>query len=245
MQIQQSLEELQNNLKEINRQNKLRLLRKILKFLLIGFLIGRGSERRIAELSQRSKLILDNLLKPFEDIAGAEQQIREFADAYTRLTYIERKSADAKSIVPKLEERLGKHRETIIAQAKAAIEQREYTAERLVLEATSSGTYLIYTDRKRCIDIVKSLDEDLKYCGQSAILDGKYISEKQKKMEALLQTVSDYNGDFIKQRKMDHAYLWKKGLLSLDDEQQTAIVTDDKHNLVVAAAGSGKTEVLI
>jgi DNA helicase-4 len=31
----------------------------------------------------------------------------------------------------------------------------------------------------------------------------------------------------------------------LDDEQQTAIVTDDKYNLVVAAAGSGKTEVLI
>ena len=31
----------------------------------------------------------------------------------------------------------------------------------------------------------------------------------------------------------------------LDDEQITAIVTDDKYNLVVAAAGSGKTEVLI
>ncbi|MDH5461644.1 MAG: UvrD-helicase domain-containing protein, partial [Candidatus Bathyarchaeota archaeon] len=32
---------------------------------------------------------------------------------------------------------------------------------------------------------------------------------------------------------------------SLDNEQQEAIITDDKYNLVVAAAGSGKTEVLI
>ena len=31
----------------------------------------------------------------------------------------------------------------------------------------------------------------------------------------------------------------------MDEEQKAAIITDDKHNLVVAAAGSGKTEVLI
>ncbi|MEM3628048.1 MAG: UvrD-helicase domain-containing protein [Candidatus Bathyarchaeia archaeon] len=31
----------------------------------------------------------------------------------------------------------------------------------------------------------------------------------------------------------------------MDEEQKEAVVKDDKHNLVVAAAGSGKTEVLI
>ncbi|PVX25455.1 MAG: hypothetical protein CW691_04545 [Candidatus Bathyarchaeum sp.] len=55
----------------------------------------------------------------------------------------------------------------------------------------------------------------------------------------------NYNSKFIKQRKKDYKFLWSKGKFTLDDEQQTAIVTDDKHNLVVAAAGSGKTEVLI
>ena len=54
-----------------------------------------------------------------------------------------------------------------------------------------------------------------------------------------------YNSEFVKQRKSDYRYLWSKGSMNLDDEQQTAIVTDDKYNLVVAAAGSGKTETLI
>ncbi len=57
--------------------------------------------------------------------------------------------------------------------------------------------------------------------------------------------VSSYNDKFVEQRKIDYKYLWSKGAISLDDEQQTSIVTDDKYNLVVAAAGSGKTEVLI
>ena len=61
----------------------------------------------------------------------------------------------------------------------------------------------------------------------------------------MFQLVSSYNDKFVEQRKIDYKYLWSKGPISLDDEQQTAIVTDDKYNLVVAAAGSGKTEVLI
>jgi DNA helicase-4 len=60
-----------------------------------------------------------------------------------------------------------------------------------------------------------------------------------------MKTILDYNKNFIQQRKKDYSYLWNKGNILLDDEQQTAIVTDDKYNLVVAAAGSGKTEVLI
>jgi DNA helicase-4 len=38
--------------------------------------------------------------------------------------------------------------------------------------------------------------------------------------------------------------LFKLGPFPLDDDQKTAVITDDKYNLVVAGAGSGKTEVL-
>ena len=46
-------------------------------------------------------------------------------------------------------------------------------------------------------------------------------------------------------RKKEYDDLFKKSPFPLDDYQKTAIITDDKHNLVVAGAGSGKTEVLI
>lgn len=58
------------------------------------------------------------------------------------------------------------------------------------------------------------------------------------------QLINSYNDNFVKQRKANYKHLWAKDSIFLDDEQQTAIVTDDKYNLVVAAAGSGKTEVL-
>lgn len=57
--------------------------------------------------------------------------------------------------------------------------------------------------------------------------------------------ISNYNSHFIKIKKNEYNHLFKKDQLSLDDDQQTAIITDDKHNLIVAGAGSGKTEVLI
>jgi len=185
----QAVDELRRNLEEIKRQDCLRRLRKILKFFLIGFLIGRDSDTRISELTTRNKVI--------------------------------------------------------VAYVKRAIKQSEHTIENEIEEIVNSGTYLICSDKQRIIGAVKSFDEDLKYCSQSAVLNSKHADEIRKKLEKHLQTVLDYNKVFIEQRKADYTYLWKKGLLSLDDEQQTAIVTDDKYNLVVAAAGSGKTEVLI
>jgi len=114
-----------------------------------------------------------------------------------------------------------------------------------VQEIENSGTYLTYGDKQRCIDEIRSFEEDLNYCDQSDVLDNEYIDESRKKLEKSRQTVLDYNKGFIQKRKEDYISLWSLGLDSLDDEQQTAIITDDKHNLVVAAAGSGKTEVLI
>jgi DNA helicase-4 len=57
--------------------------------------------------------------------------------------------------------------------------------------------------------------------------------------------MSNYNSEFVKQRKKEYNYLFNKDHLSLDEEQKDAVVTDDKYNLVIAGAGAGKTEVLI
>ncbi len=58
-------------------------------------------------------------------------------------------------------------------------------------------------------------------------------------------TIENFNKELIERRKKEYEFLFNKSTVGLNDEQKTAIITDDKHNLVVAGAGSGKTEVLI
>jgi len=247
-----TIAELQQNLEEIRKQHRLKRLRKFLKFFLIGFLLWRDSEKRVSELTARNKAILDGLLKRIMDLAQVEQRIGEFAEILTFLTQIEERTealkkelGDAQNLILNLEDGLTRCREMIGSYAKRAIEQREHAIDRKVEGIVDRDTYLIYSDKQRCIEAMKSLEGDLNCCDRSDILDDEYVDERRKKLEKSRQTILDYNSDFVQRRKKDYSHLWYKGLLSLDDEQQTAVVTDDKHNLVVAAAGSGKTEVLI
>jgi len=189
MRLRKAADELQQNIEEIKKQHRLKRLRRILKFLLVGFLIGRNTDQKISELTGRKKLITNSLLKRFEDL--------------------------------------------------------QHATDKKVEGIVNSGTFLVYKNKQQCLNAIKSFEEDLNYCNQSDVLDNEYIKEKKRRIEKSRQTVLGYNQGFIQQRKRDYSNLWNKGFLSLDDEQQTAVVTDDKHNLVVAAAGSGKTEVLI
>jgi DNA helicase-4 len=72
-----------------------------------------------------------------------------------------------------------------------------------------------------------------------------FINSSIEKIKEQKIRINEYNTVFVKQRKEKYSYLFNKDSMTLDDDQQTAIITDDKHNLVVAGAGSGKTEVLI
>jgi DNA helicase-4 len=252
MEILQAINELQENAVEIRKQYRRKRLRRLLRFLLIGFLIGRDSDKRISELTSRNDSIIDSLFKRFEGFQHEEKRIKELADVYTRLTRImkmmpklKEEPAEARNSILNIEESLRKYHSMIVAYVKRAIEQNEHAIEKGVGAIANSHTYLIYDDKQRCIDDMKSFEEDLNYVGQSDILNDEYIAERRRKLEKNRQTVLDYNKGFILQRKRDYSHLWSKGLGTLDDEQQTAIVTDDKHNLVTAAAGSGKTETLI
>jgi hypothetical protein len=76
-------------------------------------------------------------------------------------------------------------------------------------------------------------------------LRGK-ISDAILTLKQLIKKISKYNDEFVKKRKKKYQSLFvtPEGH-AYDDQQKTAIIVDDKHNLVVAGAGSGKTEVLI
>ena len=62
------------------------------------------------------------------------------------------------------------------------------------------------------------------------------------------EVIRNYNENFVRERLEIHKSFFDgedDGLeFPLDEQQRRAIVKDDKHNLVIAGAGSGKTEVL-
>lgn len=53
--------------------------------------------------------------------------------------------------------------------------------------------------------------------------------------------IENYNVSYIEKEKSACKDLFQIGKYKLDDEQQTAVVTDEDNNLVIAGAGSGKT----
>ncbi len=72
--------------------------------------------------------------------------------------------------------------------------------------------------------------------------------ELRKEIENFKGKILEYNPEFIRRRKWIYKTFFngEEDQLEypLDVEQIYAIIKDDKHNLVVAAAGSGKTSVI-
>ena len=140
---------------------------------------------------------------------------------------------------------LAKKREKMEESIKKQVTNELNSVRNRVRKIQNSGTYLVHTDKERCISNLELLEKDLTSLSEHGIFEQQFIDVAKDELRARHQAISDYNTEFIEQRRSDYSYLWNTWLLALDEEQQVAIVTDDKHNLVIAAAGSGKTEVLI
>lgn len=70
----------------------------------------------------------------------------------------------------------------------------------------------------------------------------KYLNNECKSIKhEFMSFISNYNLEFIKKEKQECRNFFQLGKYSLDDEQQTAVITDEDNNLVIAGAGSGKT----
>ncbi len=115
-------------------------------------------------------------------------------------------------------------------------------------EIEINDTYLIYSEKEECLskirNFIRKLGSIQRYFD---ILPNEIITFcEQLEDEAfiILEKTEQYNEQFIQRKKIEYENLFKRENLILDDEQQRAIIIDDKHNLVVAGAGSGKTEVL-
>ncbi len=109
--------------------------------------------------------------------------------------------------------------------------------------------YLVYSDRTGILNKLEEYKIILSGLKQKKEIFDKYFNDLVEKsineVNASRITIENFNKDLIERRKKEYGSLFNKSTAGLNDEQQTAIVTDDKHNLVVAGAGSGKTEVLI
>jgi DNA helicase-4 len=115
---------------------------------------------------------------------------------------------------------------------------------------TRKETYLIHDEKENLIDLCKScLNTCSSFKNRNKLFDAPSNDFIEKSMAQLSHLLNEFEGydneSFIQERIKRYDSLFQKSPFPLDEAQKRAIVIDDKHNLVVAGAGSGKTEVLI
>ncbi|MDW7731946.1 MAG: UvrD-helicase domain-containing protein [Methanolobus sp.] len=141
-----------------------------------------------------------------------------------------------------------KLKETIIHEVKKENEAR--TTELIDIYYHITDTYFTYHKRSSTIAKCDLSLEDLQFLNKNKVLFSNdfngFIGRSIYKITALKNNFQIYdNTAFIEKRVSEYDYLFKRSPFPLDQSQKVAVVTDDTHNLVVAGAGSGKTEVLI
>jgi DNA helicase IV len=144
---------------------------------------------------------------------------------------------------------LQKQKSDIIVSLITSLSEHVKYAISRVAEVNKNDTYLIYQNQ---FEINSNLDRGLKVINDLISIKNllpedfnKIIITSQSKISEIQKQIINYNGQFVENRIMEYDYLFKKSPFPLDENQKRAVIIDDKHNLVVAGAGSGKTEVLI
>ena len=113
-----------------------------------------------------------------------------------------------------------------------------------------TDTFFTYRRRTELVERCDLYLDDLQFLNKNKTLfDDNFelhIKESIDTIASLKNKFLDYdNNTFVEKRIQEYNYLFNKSPFPLDHSQKVAVITDDTHNLVVAGAGSGKTEVLI
>ena len=104
-------------------------------------------------------------------------------------------------------------------------------------------TYLIHDENQKFLKQLKKLTKHPWYYRFRFKL---YKKLKAITSEALIlkDAITEYNDYFVKDRMLHSSFLNSPDAALLSEEQKKAIIIDDKHNLVIGGAGSGKTRTI-
>lgn len=144
---------------------------------------------------------------------------------------------------------LKRYRQNVLSEAENFAHNSFFQISKSIDDLFVRGTYLENEELfywefkiKKLLDFLHFLNKKRDYFSSEFL---KEIKKMLLDLSSFLDVFRDYNKKFLESEKLEHRFLFLKNNFYLEDAQQTAVVTDDKYNLVVAGAGAGKTEVLI
>ncbi len=112
----------------------------------------------------------------------------------------------------------------------------------------SYPTYMTWSVKHETLTSLQTYQQDMRTLERTHGLSRELAEQMASSIKLASDTesmVESYNETFVRKRRIEYQTLFAKAAIPLDDAQQVSIITDDKHNFVIASAGSGKTEVLI
>lgn len=260
--IQKDLEDLRQVNRELEEQKKVLAQQRILKVLLIGFFYKRNTKRKYARSLVKQREIIQRIDDYFNELNRLRTKIDELKkiDAYAARVEEQELSKQLTNLKNELKLLATDHSTSVLSLISKEFATRcrdeincsiskylEFQAKRIearIKIIIENDMYLVTSDKQEVTEVLKSFYDDLNYFqSKNALVEACNNYKAWAQKYQLL--IADYNKDFLSSRKHQYASLFVKDNYSFDEEQKEAVLTDDKYNLVIAGAGSGKTEALI
>jgi DNA helicase IV len=260
MSIEQYFDGLRQVNSELKSQRKTLALRRILKVILIGFFYGREIDFKYAQNTAKQKELFQHISSYFDELKNLKNMLDELNKIDAFAARIEEKecakrliqlrddfrflATDNSFVLSLFSKEFAGYKEIIDLGIAKYLELVAMNVEGTINAIYKSNTYLISSEKQKAETLLRAFQEDLGYFFSRNVLVENCNSYRML-VEKYRQFISNYNKEFLSKRKYEYAILFDKRTYTFDDEQKEAVLTDDKYNLVVAGAGSGKTEALI
>ena len=262
MPIRPDIENLLTINRQLKDQKRTLVTYKVLKLVLIGFLLSKRLSIKNAETTNKKDELINRIKEYFEQLNKLQLHLEELKSIDGLTAKIEEKNSTEKLfafrqdlmflVTKEVSDALayleGKDKKvidkTVQECIKKYLELKNKRIDEHIQNIANSNTYLIYSEKEKANKEIESFYDDIGYFSSNGVLT-ELCSCIQSKAKEYSIFILNYNKKFVECRKKEYGYIFQKNGFSLDDEQKDAIIKDDMHNLVVAGAGSGKTEVLI